>query len=87
MASEGVSAQAERMARELVEILSGDAELAFDFYCAASEIVDDFEDHGPQLTSTDAGEYDGSTPIGRLQAARNVIIAQLQRRSSERGSG
>ena len=69
---------AERMSKAIVDVLAADLELAFAFYCAASEIVDDFEDYGPQLMGTEAGEYDERTPVGKLQAARNAIIERLR---------
>jgi hypothetical protein len=72
------------MAQDIVDLLANDLELAFEFYCAASEIVDDFEDYGPQLAGTEVGEYDESTPIGKLQAARNQIIARLEALSAAR---
>jgi hypothetical protein len=77
---------ATRMAKDIVDLLAADLELAFAFYCAASEIVDDFEDYGPQLMGSEDGEYDDSTPIGKLQSARNVIIERLQAASAERSS-
>jgi hypothetical protein len=75
---------AARMSQSIVDVLANDLELAFEFYCAASEIVDDFEDYGPQLCGTEAGEYDESTPIGRLQRSRNAIIERLQAASAAR---
>ena len=69
---------ATRMSKDIVDVLAADLELAFELYCAASEIVDDFEDHGPQLLGTEAGDYDETTPIGRLQQARNILIERLQ---------
>lgn len=78
---------APRMSQSIVNVLSADLELAFEFYCAASEIVDDFEDYGPQLCGTEAGDYDDSTPIGKLQRARNAIIRRLQAASAERSAG
>ena len=77
---------ATRMAKSIVDVLASDLELAFEFYCAASEIVDDFEDHGPQLFGTDEGAFDETTPIGKLQRTRYVIIERLQEASAERGS-
>jgi len=78
---------ATRMAQDIVDLLANDLELAFEFYCAASEIVDDFEDYGPQLAGTEAGEYDDSTPIGRLQSARSIIIERLQAANAARQPG
>ena len=75
-----------RMSQTIVDVLSADLELAFKFYCAASEIVDDFEDYGPQLCGTEIGEYDESTPIGKLQRARNTIIESLQAASAKRSA-
>jgi hypothetical protein len=77
---------ATRMSQAIVDVLSADLELAFEFYCAASEIVDDFEDYGPQLCGTEDGEYGESTPIGKLQRARNIIIERLQAASAERSA-
>jgi len=65
------------MARAISKILSEDPQLAFDFYCAASEIVDDFEDYGPALQTNEDGEYDDSTTIMRLKSARAAILANL----------
>lgn len=72
------------MAQDIVDVLAGDLELALAFYCAASAIVDDFEEFGPQLVGTEAEGYDGRTPIGRLQAARNEVIERLQALSESR---
>ena len=77
---------APRMSQTIVDVLANDLELAFEFYCAASEIVDDFEDYGPQLYGTETSEYDESTPIGKLQRARNTIIERLQAASAERSA-
>lgn len=75
--------RATRMAKNIVDVLESDLELGFEFYCAASEIVDDFEDYGPQLFGTDDGTFDETTPIGKLRRARNVIIERLQDASAE----
>jgi hypothetical protein len=32
-------------------------ELAFEFYCMASEVVDDFEEYGPVLQADQEGAY------------------------------
>ena len=64
------------MAIAFAKILGDDPQLAFDFYCAASEIVDDFEDWGPALQGNEDGSYDENTPIGRLTALRKEIIAR-----------
>ncbi len=77
---------APRMAQDIVDVLVSDLELAFAFYCAASAIVDDFEEFGPQLMGTETGEYDASTPIGQLRATRNELIARLQQLSESRRS-
>ena len=72
---------AEQMSKAIVDVLAAYLELAFAFYCAASEIMDDFEDYGPQLMGTEDCEYDERTPIGRLQATRKAIIERLRERS------
>jgi len=64
------SAHAQRFAA----ILATRPDLAFDFYRAASEIVDDFEEWGPVLQANENGEYDADTAIKRLQVLRNEII-------------
>ena len=60
---------------QMANLLAAHPQLAFDFYCAASEIVDDFEDYGPVLQANEHSEYDDSTAIVRLRALRNQIIA------------
>lgn len=78
MTSEPLSPAARRMAADIARVLLDDPELAFAFSRAASEIVDDFEDCGPQLMGTEDGDYDARTPIGRLQLARNRVIERLR---------
>jgi hypothetical protein len=65
------------MAAKLARILARDPQLAFDFYCAASEIVDDFEDYGPVLQANEDGAYDDSTTIIQLRDCRARIYAAL----------
>jgi hypothetical protein len=71
------------MSRQLADLFANNPQLAFDFYRAASEIVDDFEEFGSVLQANDAGDYDETTAIGKLQALRNEIIA-LSRASNSR---
>jgi len=68
---------AQRLHRELLRALLGDEELAVEFYLAASEIVDDFEEWGPVLQANERSEYDESSPIVRLKSARNRILASI----------
>ena len=63
------------MVLDLENLLAAHPQLAFDFYCAASEIVDDFEEWGPVLQANEHSEYDDSTAIVRLRALRNQLIA------------
>ena len=69
---------AERMSKAIVDVLAADLELAFAFYCAASEVVDDFEDYGSHLVGTETSDHDERTPIGKLPTARNEIIDRLR---------
>jgi len=66
------------MALQIAKTLSDDPDLAFAFYCAASEIVDDFEDYGPVIQATVNGDYDDTTAIGRLLAARARLLSALR---------
>ena len=58
----------------LLQALNQNPRLLIEFYLAASEIVDDFEDWGPVLQADLSGEYDETTSISRLRKARNAII-------------
>lgn len=60
--------------RQIADILAKHPQLAFDFYCAASEIVDDFEDYGPVLQANEASTYDDSSAIIKLRNLRDKII-------------
>lgn len=64
----------ERMAQKITRILGSHPDLAFEFYCMASEIVDDFEDYGSVTQADDDGEYTDETTIGRLRLARNRLV-------------
>jgi hypothetical protein len=75
-----------RMTKRIAQILASNPGVAFDFYCAASEIVDDFEDYGPVLQADEHGEYSEETTIRELQLARKAII-ELLRRDSARSGG
>jgi len=67
------------MVHRVSKALAENPELAFEFYCMASEVVDDFEDYGPILQADEDGAYSDETTIRRLQAARNRVIELLQR--------
>jgi len=71
-----------RMALQIANTLAADPQLAFDFYCAASEIVDDFDDYGPVLQANENGEYDEAATIARLRACRDAIRAKLAESSN-----
>lgn len=64
----------ESMATRIARVLGEHPTLALEFYCMASEVVDDFEDYGPVLQGDENGSYTGATVIRRLQAARNELI-------------
>ena len=64
------------MALKLAHILAKDPQLAFDFYRAASEVVDDFEDYDG-IMPNDEGVFDETTAIKRLMELRNQLIARL----------
>jgi hypothetical protein len=68
----------EQLARRITRALEQSPDLAVEFYCMASEIVDDFEDYGPVLQADENGEYTDETVIRRLQTARNELIKQLR---------
>jgi hypothetical protein len=67
------------MQRRLARALGDNPELALEFYCMASEIVDDFEDHGPVLQADENGDYSDETTIRRLQSARNRLIELIRK--------
>ena len=62
------------MIHRIARVLGENSELAFEFYCMASEIVEDFEDWGPMIRANEAGGYDARTTISRLRVARDKII-------------
>ena len=62
------------MVHQIADILAKNPDLAFDFYCAASEIVDDFEDYGPVLQANDDSVYDETCTIIKLRALRAEIL-------------
>jgi hypothetical protein len=66
-----------RVALEISRTLAEDPQLAFDLYCLASEIIDDFDDYGPVLQANEAGEYDDASTIMKLRACRDLIRAKL----------
>lgn len=66
------------MAQRIARVLSADPDLCFEFYVAASEIVDDFDDYGAAIQANEAGIYDEHTTIEKLRAARNAVIARLR---------
>lgn len=59
---------------KLSRVLARNPQLAFDFFTAASEIVDDLDDY--RFTEPfDRDEESGEpTPLGRLRQARTEII-------------
>ena len=66
------------MALQLARCFADHPELAFEFYCCASEVVDDFVDYGPVIQANEDGEYDERTAIARLQRARDEVISILR---------
>lgn len=68
----------DRMARRIASALGENPDLAFELYCMASEIVDDFEDHGPVLQADENGEFSDETVIKRLQKARNDLMKEFR---------
>ena len=64
---------------QMARAFAADPQLAFDFYCAASAIVDDFEEWGPVLQANEGGEYDDTAAIVRLRAIRAEILGHLER--------
>jgi hypothetical protein len=67
----------DRMARKIAKALAKNPDLAFQFYCMASEIVDDFEDYGPTLQADEKGEYTEVTVIKRLQRVRKELMGLI----------
>ena len=63
---------------DLKDFFSLHPRIAAELYLWASEIVDDFEDYGPVMQSSDDGRYDESTALGRLRIVRNSIIQALE---------
>ena len=63
---------------KLTECLALNVDLANQLYLAASEIVDDFDDYGPVLQANEDGQYDASTAIEKLRAARAAILDSLR---------
>jgi hypothetical protein len=68
----------QQMEQRIAKVLGENPELAFEFYCMASEVVDDFEDYGPVLQADEEGVYSDETAIKRLQAARSRVIELLR---------
>lgn len=68
----------EAMASRVAKVLGEHPELAFEFYCVASEVVDDFGDYGPVLQADEFGMYSNSTAIDRLTQARDKLIKLLR---------
>ena len=66
------------MVYRVAQVLGHDPDLAFEFYCMASEIVDDFEDYGSALQADEDGEYSDGTTIARLRVARNCLIELIR---------
>ncbi len=65
------------MASRIAKVFGEHPELAFEFYCMASEVVDDFGDYGPVLQADEVGMYSSSTVIVRLTQARDKLIKLL----------
>ena len=59
-------------------MLAENPELAFELYCQASEIVDDFEDYGPMLQADEDGQYTEETTVRRLEKVRNELRALIR---------
>lgn len=77
--------QREDLADRLVEAFRAHPQLALEFYCMASEVVDDFEDYGPALQADSTGTYTDQTVIRRLQVARNELVRLLAARRNSGG--
>jgi hypothetical protein len=65
------------MADKVAKVLGANPDLAFELYCQASEIVDDFDDHGPVLQGDENGDYSDRTTLRRLEAVRNRLRALI----------
>lgn len=63
---------------DLLDFFKLHPETAKELYLWASEIVDDFDDHGPAIQSNETGEYDDSTALGRLRVVRDSIITATE---------
>lgn len=61
------------LATKVSRVLASNPDLAFDLYCQASEIVDDFEDYGPMLQADEDGNYTEETTLRRLERVRNEL--------------
>ncbi len=66
------------MAARIARVLGEHPDLAYELYCMASEVVDDFGDYGPALQADDYGMYSSSTAISRLAQARDRLIKILR---------
>ena len=71
------------MVRQFADIFAKHPQLAFEFYCAASEIVDDFEDYGPVLQANEDSDYDGTCTIIKLRALRAEVLEKLKAASTK----
>jgi hypothetical protein len=65
------------MVSRLASVLAENPELAFELYCQASEVVDDFNEFGPVLQADADGQYSNETTIRRLEAVRNRIVSKI----------
>jgi hypothetical protein len=75
----------EPMATRIARVLGEHPTLAMEFYCMASEVVDDFEDYGPVLQGDQNGDYAPETAIRRLQAARKELIRLFEEGPGRKG--
>ena len=67
------------MAHRVAKVLGENPDLAFEFYCVASEVVDDFDDYGPVLQADEDRAYTEQTTIRRLRTARNSLIELIRK--------
>jgi len=81
---QGSAMKPESMATRIARVLGQHPTLALEFYCMASEVVDDFEDYGPVLQGDEKGDHAPETVIRRLQAARNELIRLLNEEAGSR---
>jgi hypothetical protein len=65
------------MVSRLASVLAANPEFAFELYCQASEVVDDFNEFGPVLQADADGQYSSETTIRRLEAVRNRIVSKI----------